>query len=376
MKNEEHDYIILGAGIYGLYIARKLALKYPNKKLIVLEYDDKPFQRASYINQARVHNGYHYPRSLSTALKSASYYERFIKDYSFAINNQFEKIYAVSNKFSYTSGEDFEKFCKAAHIPCTPINYNRYFKPNVVDSVFLTQESSLDAQKICDYFISELEKCKNVSIIYNAKIKSVEQNSNKYELKLENDKKVLSDFIINTTYASVNQILDLFGFEKFKIKYEIAEICLCNVTENILHAGLTVMDGPFFSVIPFGLSGYHSLSAVHFTPHKINYDALPTFNCQKQHEKCTPYNLENCNLCSEKPNTAWYEMKQLANKYFKKDIDMVHKKSLFAVKPILKASEISDSRPTIIKEFSTNPTFISVLSGKFNTMYDLDEILK
>ena len=45
------------------------------------------------------------------------------------------------------------------------------------------------------------------------------------------------------------------------------------------------------------------------------------------------------------------------------------------MKPILKASEIDDSRPTVIKCASQNPTFISVLSGKINTIYDMDEFL-
>ena len=46
------------------------------------------------------------------------------------------------------------------------------------------------------------------------------------------------------------------------------------------------------------------------------------------------------------------------------------------MKQILMASEIDDSRPTVIREFHKNPTFISVLSGKINTVYDLDEVLK
>lgn len=375
MQTKKVDYIILGAGIYGLYIARKLALKYKKKKIIVLEYDEKPFQRASYINQARVHNGYHYPRSLSTALKSASYFERFVKDYNFAINKKFEKIYAISSDFSYASGENFEKFCKAANIPCTPIHYSKYFKPDTVEEAFLTEEYALDAKKICDYFVSELDKCVNVTILYNVKIKKVEQTNYDYELILRGNMRVSSEFILNATYASVNQVLDMFGFEKFKIKYEVAELCLCKVSGNIEEAGLTVMDGPFFSVMPFGLSGYHTLSAVHFTPHKISYDDLPVFDCQLKNKDCTPNSLENCNLCSSRPITAWSEMKQLSKKYLKDDIDMYYHDSIFALKPILKSSEISDSRPTIIKKFSDNPTFISVLSGKFNTMYDLDEVL-
>ena len=52
-----------------------------------------------------------------------------------------------------------------------------------------------------------------------------------------------------------------------------------------------------------------------------------------------------------------------------------YKESLFSMKPILKSSEIDDSRPTAIKVHSESPTFISVLSGKINTVYDLDEYL-
>ena len=39
------------------------------------------------------------------------------------------------------------------------------------------------------------------------------------------------------------------------------------------------------------------------------------------------------------------------------------------------ASEIDDSRPTVIKQYSEKPYFYTVLSGKINTIYDLEEIL-
>lgn len=69
-------------------------------------------------------------------------------------------------------------------------------------------------------------------------------------------------------------------------------------------------------------------------------------------------------------------MSQLSKKYLNDDIKISYKKSLFAVKPILMASELDDSRPTIIKTFSINPKFTSVFSGKINTIYDLDEVLQ
>ena len=86
--SERFDKIIIGAGLYGLYAAAFCAER--GQRVLVLEYDDAPFQRATYINQARVHMGYHYPRSLTTAVKSAGYFRRFTEDFGFCIHDKFE----------------------------------------------------------------------------------------------------------------------------------------------------------------------------------------------------------------------------------------------------------------------------------------------
>lgn len=41
----------------------------------------------------------------------------------------------------------------------------------------------------------------------------------------------------------------------------------------------------------------------------------------------------------------------------------------------MQSSSTSDSRPVIIKENLKNPKFISVLGGKLNTIYELNEVL-
>ena len=162
----------------------------------------------------------------------------------------------------------------------------------------------------------------------------------------------------------------------FKIKYELCEIILCTVSEELKSVGLTVMDGPFFSIMPFGKTGLHSLTSVTFTPHQTSYDEVATFDCMEGSEgKCRPGCLYNCNNCPAKPKTAWPFMSQLARKYLKDKYRFEYKGSLFSMKPILLASEIDDSRPTVIRKLSSDPTLISVLSGKINTVYDLDEVL-
>ena len=190
-------------------------------------------------------------------------------------------------------------------------------------------------------------------------------------------KEIFAPFVLNATYSGVNQIQQLVEFEPFKIKYELCEIILCSVSDNLKNIGFTVMDGPFFSIMPFGKTGYHSLTSVTFTPHMTSYESVPHFPCQnKSTGLCSSIRLGNCNDCPEKPTSAWSYMSSLAKKYLKDEYSFKYEKSLFSMKPILMDSEIDDSRPTVIRTFSESPTFVSVLSGKINTVYDLDEVLR
>ena len=293
-----YDKIILGAGLYGLYAAQKCGAA--GQRVLVLERDPAPFMRATYINQARVHMGYHYPRSYSTAIKSAHYFERFCNDYGFCLHTEFDQVYATSAHFSWTNAAEFRRFCAAAGIRCDDVAPERYFNPGLCDGAFLTTEYT----------------------------------------------------------------------------YEKCEIILCTVDKSLKNTGITVMDGPFFSLMPFGRTGLHSLTSVTFTPHETSYDSVATFPCQQEcGGVCKPGSLYNCNECPAKPQSAWPYMSQLARKYLKEEYGFAYHSSLFSMKPILKASEIDDSRPTVVRVMNDEPKLVSVLSGKINTVYDLDEVL-
>jgi len=229
------------------------------------------------------------------------------------------------------------------------------------------------------HFLEELNSYPNVTILYESRITHIEKMSQTFQISVLHETKshlYEAPFVLNATYASVNQIQELLGFEMFKIKYELCEIILCDVSDNLRGTGLTVMDGPFFSIMPFGMTKYHSLTAVTFTPHVACKEYLPKFECQNHSEGfCSPQQLGNCNECPAKPESAWPYMSHLARKYMKDDLSFEFNHTLYSMKPILLASEIDDSRPTVIRTFSDKPTFVSVLSGKINTVYDLDEIL-
>lgn len=371
----QYDKIIIGAGLYGLYSALFCGRK--GQHILVLECESAAFKRATFINQARVHQGYHYPRSMSTAKKSAHYFERFFSDYRFCIHNQFDKIYATSSEFSWSDGEQFKHFCDSTGIPCEPLNIERFFNEGMCDGAFLTREYTYDAIILRNYFLEKLSELSNVRILYNANITKIHKQRDFYEITLISGEIFQAGYVLNATYASTNQILDMLGYEKFQIKYELCEIILCSTNEILQNVGITVMDGPFFSIMPFGKTGLHSLTSVTFTPHATSYKDYPIFPCQQwSGRKCGAQHLANCNECQAKPATAFPYMEKLARKYLKEKYQFTYQSSLFSMKPILTSSEVDDSRPTVIKIYSQKPYFVGVLSGKINTVYDLDEVLE
>ena len=374
------DKIIIGAGLYGLYAADFCAKR--GERVLVLEYDAQPFMRATYINQARVHMGYHYPRSYATAIKSAHYFNRFNEDFGFCVHETFDQIYATSSRFSWTDAVQFPQFCDNADILCESVNPGRYFQDGMCDGAFLTQEYTYDAIILRDYFLEKLRgHGDRVTMICGARISRITEEMGGVNIVLSDGERYQTRYLLNATYASTNQLLARMDrssvYSPIRIKYELCEIILCEVTENFKGVGITVMDGPFFSIMPFGKTDYHSLTSVTFTPHVTSYEELPHFACQEQCGGiCTPLQLANCNDCPARPESAWPYMSQMARKYMREAYGFSYVKSLFSMKPILQASEIDDSRPTVVRCMSDEPKIVSVLSGKINTVYDLDEVLQ
>lgn len=370
---ERFDKIIIGAGLYGLYAAVFCGRR--GEKVLVLEKEAEAFSRATYVNQARVHLGYHYPRSLSTAVSTIRYFDRFVSDYPECIKKDFRQVYATSAKFSWTQAAQFEKFSEAAGIPCKPVPVDEFFREGMCDGAFLTGEATFDAVILRDLLLKEIADLPSVTIRYLSGVTGIERCEDAYRICC-GEECFESSFVLNATYAGVNEICRMAGFETFKIKYELCEVILCNVSEPLKGLGITVMDGPFFSIMPFGKTGLHSLTSVTFTPHKTSYEETATFECQKKcSEGCRPDNLLNCKTCSARPESAWGYMSKMAEKYLKDEYRIEYVDSLYSMKPILMASDVDDSRPTCIRVHSEGPTFISVLSGKITTVYDLEEVL-
>lgn len=368
-----YDYVVLGAGVFGLYATKILTSKGYN--VLVSDVDGGPMRRASFVNQARLHNGYHYPRSIQTARKSVEYFYRFAKEFSFAINSSYRSIYAIASNFSYVDPEQFLRFTKYIGVPAKHIPVSDYFNPLFVEAAFETQEYSFDSSLIRDYFMEVLGSKTGCQFQFHSYINRAETDGTEFIIYFDKGYTVRTRAVINATYAGLNDVHRLFGLELLPLKYELAEVILAKVSSNFLNVGVTVMDGPFFSLMPFGLTGNHSLTSVEYTPRISTFDSFHAFDTRSSNAQCTPSSLKNYSSQTVDFDSAWMYMNQLCKQYLSQNVTVSYQESLYTVKTILRSAEISDARPTIIWRSSTAPEFVSVFSGKFNTIYDLEEVL-
>ena len=99
----DYDVIIIGGGFFGMYIAEYYAKQ--GSSVCLLEKEHDFMQRASLVNQARVHHGYHYPRSILTALRSRVSFPRFVEEFQDCIDDSFEKYYLIGRILSNVTSQ-------------------------------------------------------------------------------------------------------------------------------------------------------------------------------------------------------------------------------------------------------------------------------
>ncbi|MDC0042604.1 NAD(P)/FAD-dependent oxidoreductase [Paracoccaceae bacterium] len=367
------DFLIIGAGFYGLYAAKILSGRGLN--VLIIDISNDIMKRSSNINQARIHNGYHYPRSVSTASKTQEYFSKFIEEFKFCMKTDFRKIYGIAKNFSYTNAKQFEKFCSNVSIPCRPIDVEDIFQKSQIEAAYEVEEYAYDASILASHFKSELLMKKNVTFLPLSWIEKVERDGCNFCISLNEHRIVQTPRVLNATYASINAIHDLFSVADQKIKYELCEVVIGKPNEALSGVGVTIMDGPFLSTMPFGSTGKHSLTSVLHTPHMYSRKRLPNFPCQINSQKCMPELLDDCHTCTFRPKTMWVAMYKDFKKYFAHNLDLEYESSLFTVKAVLQDSEIDDKRPSRITNHQERPIYISVFAGKINCVFDLKNVM-
>jgi len=368
-QSYEFEAVIIGGGFYGAAIAVYLAKSRGLKRVILIEREPKLLKRASYNNQARVHNGYHYPRSFTTAFRSRVNLPRFISDWPQAINSDFVKLYAIARKNSKVTAKQFERFCNEIGAKIAPADeeFKELFEPRLIENVFIVEESAFDATKLASWAVEELTKS-GVKVYTSTCATSISRSMNSNAINVGIESKsgevsfLTSRYVFNCTYSGLNQFAGDFKGAQTSIKQEVAEMALMRVPKVLRNVGVTLMDGPFFSLMPFPDRDLHTLSHVRYTPHFSWRDELGI----NPYKKLEEYGRE----------TRVDRMVRDAGRYLPYILKANYVESLFEVKTILMKNEGDDGRPILFEKHVEVPGCYSILGGKIDNIYDVLERLE
>ncbi len=146
--HENYDVVVIGGGFYGVSLALELAKK--ARRILIMEKESDLLLRASYVNQARVHQGYHYPRSLLTAHRSRVNFPKFVAEYNDAIDSTFKMVYGIAKFQSNVSASQFYQFCNRIGAPLAAASdsISRLFNANLIERVFEVKEFAFNADRL------------------------------------------------------------------------------------------------------------------------------------------------------------------------------------------------------------------------------------
>lgn len=373
------DAIVIGGGIFGCYAALYLAGK--GARVALLEKEARLFQKASLVNQARLHGGYHYPRSIATAVMSDVHKERFTAEHRPFIHTSFEKYYAIDRYGSFTDAGQFERFCQYLRIPCERVEAHPLFNFHRLEALFRTVEHSFDPVLLAAWYRQRVEAERNIALLLQTQVKTATAQGDEWLVEIQtahdaHPSLLRAPIVINATYAATNAINQRFGVPALALTHEISEIAFAT-SPQLHNIGLTVMDGPFGSIMPYGLSGLLSISSVAYTHHSISYDDLPTFDCQQPlaDPRCQPEAPGICTTCPRRPPTNAHKMIAQMRQYLADSVQLQYLFSYFTIKTKLKASYIDDGRPTEIALLREQPRFYCLFAGKVNSIYEIEKML-
>lgn len=320
-------------------------------------------QRASRVNQARVHSGFHYPRSFATALRSRVLQARFAKDFEDAVVSDFAMLYAVAARRSKVTGSRFSRMFESIDAPFNraPPTLAGLFDPALIEQAYVCHEVAFDWTVLRDRLGERLERA-GVTVWAGVALEGLSFGEDAAVLSLSNGRTIGAETVFNVTYAGINAVANMASLRPVALKHELAEIALVRPPPELEGFGVTVMDGPFFSSMPYPSAGRYSLTHVRYTPH---------FSWVDQPGGSSAY----ATAAALPRESRWRHMVHDAARYMPCMSGARYDHSLFDVKTVLVRNEVDDGRPILLHRHADAPRLYSIMGAKMDNIYDLFEAL-
>ena len=356
------DLVVIGGGFYGCSIALHAARRWRLDRVLLVEREEALLQRASWRNQARVHGGYHYPRSYTTAFRSRVNYPRFLADWPEATRRDITALYAIARRQSKLTARQFERFAADIGAPLgrAASEHAAWFDDRRIEAVYRVDEAVFDASVLAARAAEDIAES-GIALALGTRVTGVDADpagglAITWTAAAANGR-WSADRVLNCTYAGLAGVFGDAQAAGTPLKHEITEMALVRVPPVLDDVAITVMDGPFFSLLPFPARRLHTLSHVRYTPHAS----------WVEDGRCDPYAV----LASHDEPSRFERMRRDAALYAPMLAHVDHVESMKEIKTVPLRNETDDGRPILFAPHPRLRGVHSILGGKIDNIEDV-----
>lgn len=351
---------VIGCGIFGAMTALRLAES--GVDVSIFERGQSTLLGASYNNQNRLHLGFHYPRDDNTAKQCIKGFQRFRDEFGSCIKQNFPNAYFIAKNESMTTPKDYLAFCQRVGLRYEVIDLEN-FRPNVRDvSLGVTTDEVVYDCGILRTLVQQRLDAADLKAHFSVDVKRIAREGGCYVI--EGNGKLYGSFdaVVNCTYANTNFLNSQLGFESPVYQYEYTMVPIIEWEQSPV--GITVMDGRFMTVLPFGRSGRFLLYHVAHTVVATEIGNQVPAGWLDQQSSPSQY---------IDAQALFHTMKQESSQFVPALESAQLKGFMQGPRVVLAKHESTDARPSIINRHE--PGYWSVFTGKIDhSMWVADEI--
>lgn len=343
---------VIGAGIFGCTAALKLQ---ELGDVTIFEKYASIMQCASGINQYRLHQGYHYPRSIETAKSSKKGLESFKEEYGFCLDYHWnEHYYAIASHGSLRTPGQYVNFLNNAEVSLSYRMVHDYDWIENISLLLKVPEHSFNRRVLEEYIAKKIFL------------------SNKVQLKVNTTftHKDVSEFdvVINATYANLNGILP--EEDRVDYQFELCEKPIVQLPNNWARRSIVILDGPFLCLDPYPLRSVDLFDMNYATWHVMGHVEHAIHHRSIGHFPEIPEEYKPL-LNRMTSSKEWSNIKKFKKsaEYFFPSIKLDYIGSMYTVRTVLPNHDHDDARPSYITKHSDK--LYSIFSGKIGTCVDI-----